>query len=160
MSAVAYRSNGHISRRAAEELGATIERLVQHGCVTPRTLVEEARSPESSIHKYFEWDDAKASEQYRLIQARLYLRSVTVEYVTPDVEAIRIRAFVPVYVDGHGRSWKPLREVVEVPAEMKQVLETARAELLTFRKKYNLLRRMEQGAQLLRSVDDFLAAEE
>ncbi len=161
-AAVAYkpREASRLSKVAAVELGTVVEQLAREGNATPQSLVEAARDPASPAHKWFEWNDTKAAEQYRLIQARLYLRSITVEYSTAELPSMQMRAFVPVYVDGQGRAWKPMQEVLAVQDELDQVIETARAEMHAFRKKYAALRRLEAGSALLRALDDFLAAEE
>ncbi len=39
------------------------------GVLSPQMVVDFARDPSRKLHWYFEWDDAKAGEQYRLIQA-------------------------------------------------------------------------------------------
>jgi hypothetical protein len=38
--------------------------------VTPKEILEKAKDPKSPLHKYFEWDNSKAGEQYRIYQAR------------------------------------------------------------------------------------------
>jgi len=48
------------------------------GQVKPSTLVEEARPKSSPVHDAFEWDNKKASEEYRLLQARQWIRRVTI----------------------------------------------------------------------------------
>lgn len=162
MSAVvAYkpREASRLSKAAAAELGGVVEQLARDGNATPQSLLDAARDPASPAHKWFEWNDSKAAEQYRLMQARFYLRSITVEYSTTELPAMQVRAFVPVYVDGQGRAWKPMHEVLAVQTELDQVIETARAEMLAFRKKYAALRRLEAGSALLRAMDAFLAAE-
>lgn len=161
MSATAYkpREASRLSKAAASELGRVVEALTTTGDASPQALLDAARDPASPAHKWFEWDDAKAGEQYRLIQARYYLRSITVEYTTEQAEPMQVRAFVPVYVDGQGRAWKPTLEVLAVRSELDQVIEQARAEMVAFRKKYAALRRLEAGSELLRAVDEFVAAE-
>jgi len=160
-AAVAYRprEGSRISKPAASELGSLVESLALAGNATPQALLDAARDPASPAHKWFEWDDTKAAEQYRLVQARYYLRSITVEYTTEQFEPMQVRAFVPVYVDGNGRTWKPMHEVIAVQSELEQVIEAAKAEMHAFRKKYAELRRLEAGSVLLRSMDAFIAAE-
>lgn len=49
------------------------------GHLPPDQVVESARHPLSPLHDYFEWDDAKAGDAYRLQQARALIRSVRIE---------------------------------------------------------------------------------
>ena len=66
-----------------------LEQLRLDGAVGPEQLVERARPEDSAIHHLFEWDDAVASERYRLEQARLYIARV--EYVpAPEREAMLV----------------------------------------------------------------------
>ena len=51
---------------------------VEVGEVRPSALVEAARPKSSPAHNAFEWDDSKAGEEYRLIQARTWIRNVQI----------------------------------------------------------------------------------
>lgn len=162
MAGAAYRTvakSGRLSTAAAEELGAAIEELGRSGSCTPQALVDAARDPESKLHKYFEWDDAKAAEQYRVTQARYYMRSINVEYVTEERGVIEMRAFVPTYVDGLGKVWKPTIELAATEDGMEELLQTARAELRAFTKKYATLRAYAAATSMLSAIDQFVAAE-
>jgi hypothetical protein len=48
------------------------------GEVKPSVLVDEARPVESPAHKAFEWNDEKAGQEYRLMQARQWIRRVRI----------------------------------------------------------------------------------
>lgn len=50
----------------------------QHGEVRPSILIEAARPKTSPAHEGFEWDNRKAGNEYRLIQARNWIRRVHV----------------------------------------------------------------------------------
>jgi len=50
----------------------------EFGCVKSSELVEAARPEDSPAHGGFEWDDGAAAEQYRLQQARQWIRIVKV----------------------------------------------------------------------------------
>lgn len=68
----------------------TVERLKQlsklgGGTLTPTAVLDDARSPNSPLHDYFEWNDDVAAEKYRLDQARRLIRSVRVEIEVDDV---------------------------------------------------------------------------
>ena len=59
----------------------------QNGKVETRALVDAARPKTSPAHPAFEWDNRKAGDEYRLIQARNYIRRVT---ITRDEEPERL----------------------------------------------------------------------
>ena len=57
-----------------------LERIYEtNGVLTPEAVVDDARPDDAPLHSHFEWDDALAGEQYRLVQARHLIRAVTVD---------------------------------------------------------------------------------
>lgn len=48
------------------------------GNLSPRLIVEKAKDKNSPLHKYFEWNDSKAGEGYRLWQARMLINRITI----------------------------------------------------------------------------------
>ena len=71
-----------------------LQALERAGKLTPSEVVSAARDPESPLHNSFEWDDAKAAESWRLVQARELIRSVQVQVSITEDRVIS----VPVYV--------------------------------------------------------------
>jgi hypothetical protein len=72
-----------IKKRARSgEVRAALKILEQKrgGYLTPQDVLEEARSTLSPLHGSFDWDDNSAAEKYRLMQARVILLTVRVEY--------------------------------------------------------------------------------
>ena len=64
------------------------------GKVDAEQLVSLAEPKESSIHDAFEWDNKKAGHQYRLVQARYYMRSLhvtTSEEERPEPALIHVK---------------------------------------------------------------------
>lgn len=53
--------------------------------IEPQAVVDKARSPDSPLYSFFEWDDTKAAAQHRLLQARQLIRRVKVEVIIRDV---------------------------------------------------------------------------
>ena len=63
-----------------QQIGECLDRIrIKHGHLKPEVVVSYAKPDESPLHRVFEWDDAAAAEEYRLIQARTLVRSVVVE---------------------------------------------------------------------------------
>lgn len=71
-----------MTRKAKRErIAAELAALATRGRLSPRRVVEWARSHRrSALHGHFQWDDKKASEQYRIWQARELIVSVEVVY--------------------------------------------------------------------------------
>jgi hypothetical protein len=71
-----------------EEVRAALRAVAaaHNGVLNPHDVVDAARPGESVLHGYFEWDDAKAAEQYRLAQASALVRRVKLSIVRTDRE--------------------------------------------------------------------------
>ena len=62
----------------AQVYGCRIEELMdkRNGKLTPKDVVEDGKNKTSPFNSYFEWDNTKAGEKYRLHQARYLLASI------------------------------------------------------------------------------------
>lgn len=141
---------GGVSKEAAQFLGEQFEAIADQEPLKPETVVERARPEMAPLHPYFEWDDEAAAEQYRLVQARYYLRHIA---VIREDDGEPIRAFHVVEVhrakfqstmneDGEDddlpsdEEFKPLREVMAEPYLMSQVVDKALRELKGWQQRY------------------------
>lgn len=59
------------------------------GRLTPEQVVESARDRRSPLHSAFEWSDKAAGEAYRIIQARVLIKSVRLVVETTELSAPR-----------------------------------------------------------------------
>lgn len=73
--ALRRRIAGLKAEAVAKELSRHAKR---HGSITPRRLVDESRPVKAPLHKAFTWDDTKAADEFRLVQARSLIRAVRV----------------------------------------------------------------------------------
>lgn len=55
----------------------------------PQQIVEAARAPTHYLHQFFEWDDAKAAESYRVQQARMLIASLKILVTDADEGDLR-----------------------------------------------------------------------
>lgn len=62
------------------------------GEITPEAIVKEARKTHSELHNYFEWNNTKAADKYRLQQAADLIQRIEVR-VLKDGSQKTIRAF-------------------------------------------------------------------
>lgn len=115
-------------------IGAELERIAREGGgeITPDAVVDAARDDKSVIHRHFEWDDATAAEKYRLDQARMIIRSVTI--VRDDISA-PVQAFVSLNGSG-GRSYRPIDTVLGSRELRMSALAQARRDLEAFKSRY------------------------
>lgn len=73
--------------RITEEVIQTIAALEDRkGRLQPDDVLEEAESPDSPLHSFFEWDDSAAARAFRLSQARVLITRVKIVVTKEDIE--------------------------------------------------------------------------
>ena len=77
--------------------------------ITPTTVVSDAKNTSSPLHNYFEWNDQKASEEYRLQQARTLINHI-VEVVVIEGKPSTQRSFFSVTNGGGKRVYVTLQK--------------------------------------------------
>ena len=130
-----------------------MQRLGSEGRLTPANLVEEARPEESPMHKAFEWDDAKAAENYRKQQATQMIRAIVVresDVVSGGSESVQVKVFNQ---PEKGGVYESLRTILLDEEKSGSLMDKAKAELRTFRIKYSQLERL---ARLMVEIDEVL----
>ena len=65
----------------------------KNGEVRPSELVEAAKPKTSPAHNGFEWDNKKAGQEYRLMQARQWIRRVYIVFDDEPVKLVHIPVF-------------------------------------------------------------------
>ena len=114
--------------------------------VTPQQVLEKAREENTELHKCFEWDDAIASEKYRLIQARDVIRFLVIEEETVPTDRPEVRLM---YKTDNATGYKPIKVIMQDKAEYEKLLERAWAELRAFKAKYAMLTELEEIFSLI-----------
>jgi len=113
----------------AQVIGQTIEDLRDSkGHITPIEIVENAKNKKSPIHNFFEWEESKAAEQYRLQQARNLVNHI-VEIVVIQGEEIEQRSFFSVNVENNGKVYVTLKDAIENEDYREQLLNKAITQL-------------------------------
>ena len=112
-----------------------------HGVLQPEDVVEHAKSEKSALHSAFDWDDTHAAHMWRIDQARGIIQ-VAVEIIATKREDIEVRAFLAPISDrkenGEG-GYRLMTGLLKNKQGRREILETALAELDSFRKKYIFL---------------------
>lgn len=85
-----------LKQSAHDQLSAIYQR---DGALTPRAVVDAARHPDAPLHSWFQWDDGKAAEAYRIEQARRVIRVAVV--TVPSLSNKPMRQFVSVSSHRH-----------------------------------------------------------
>lgn len=121
-----WRGDGETSETAqvvGEHVMALASRLGRpFDAITPDDVVEDARSPESPLHRYFQWDDRLAASSFRRAQARMLLSSIRYRVVEDEPRRI---GFVNVRVEGVGRAYVPMTLAEHNDGLKKQALVSA-----------------------------------
>jgi hypothetical protein len=136
-SAYSWKPNSQIPVDA-EKAGQHIELLQQRrgGQVTPKDILEDARSNKSPLHDAFEWSDDKAAEQFRMQQARHILQSIIIEVkIKHGKPATPMRAFVNVTKRGES-TYVGLQTAMSDKELRAQVIDRAWSELVSWRDRY------------------------
>lgn len=110
---------------------------VQHGILSPHDLVEAARDEGHPLHEMFQWNNRVAGEKYRLMQARMMINSVRVEFLGEKREAF-FNVTIPVR-SVKTRGYVSIEKVVSNEDLHNQVLASAVGELEYWQKKYDKL---------------------
>ena len=108
------------------------------GVLNPHDVVEYARPDNSLLHTHFEWDDEKASEQYRLWQAR-QLISLVVTTVAPETKEYEVRTYISLTSDRKEGGYRLITDVLDNTETRAQMMKDAISELRVFRIKYGKL---------------------
>lgn len=77
-----YRLDANIAGEVLADLESS------EGQLTAQGVVDAARPKDSPLHPAFEWDDQKAAESFRLVQARSMIKSIEVVVQAPDADAV------------------------------------------------------------------------
>lgn len=148
------RPGSQLSDDDAQVIGPRIAALGNGGAVNARTIVEDARGRRSPLHRFFEWDNNKAADEYRLEQARRLARSVVV-VISDGNNETTTRAFHHVFVDGE-RGYTGAAVVFGRSALAEQVIERAAGELRGWMARYRQYKAMEPAIDLVEEAAETL----
>lgn len=118
------------AQKVADEIG--------ENKITPQEILEKARDENTELHKCFEWDDSIAAEKYRFEQARKIVQFLVYERKTesePQVRCFQITSNKNVY--------QPAKQFLVQQDEYKLLLERAKNELISFKRRFSMLTELE-----------------
>jgi len=123
------------------------------GMLTPEKVVLFAENPKTALHESFEWDDSIAGPAYRVVQAKQIIRAQV--RIVGDGKPMEIRAWVSLSTDReHGKGYRQVRAVLEDDEHCETLLEDAKRDYLSFRKKYQILTRVSSDIEKFFSAGD------
>lgn len=128
---------------SAQEAGEELARIeCEHGGLTPELVVDASREESAPLHPVFEWNDRKAAERYRIVQAGSLIRNVTVKIdEVPRMEPVR--AFVNVApVRKRKGVFVSVKTAMDDADSRETVIARALAELEKVKEKYKNLQEL------------------
>lgn len=141
------KSGFRLKASLAQSVGEECERLESEGRLTAQNLLDDSRPEDAPLHDCFEWNDGVAAEKWRLAQASYIIRSIE---VTVEEANEPTRAFVATVSDDK-REYRAIGYVLRSTESRDALLESARRELLSFRRKYATLYEL---AKVFAAIDD------
>lgn len=115
-----------------QEIGEAIEALADK---TPKAIVDNARDPESPLHRHFEWNDAAAAEKWRHQQARLIISCI----ISIDGNNEPERAFHSI-TDKAGTAYHSIQEIRSSGDLQEKLLAAAERDLDAYTTRYRVLK--------------------
>lgn len=131
------------ARVSAQTAGEELARIEEEkGLLTPELVVDASRAESAPLHPVFEWNDKKAAECYRIVQAGSLIRNVTVKIEeVPRMEPVR--AFVNVAPVGKRKGvFVSIKSAMDDEETRETVLARALAEFEKVKEKYKDLQEL------------------
>ena len=131
---------------------AEIEKIYNDngGLVDPAMVVETAKDESNPLHDYFQWDNNKAANQYRLWQARNLIQEIRVVKI-PGQERT-IRAFVSLERDRGNGGYRKVVDVLSNKQLHAEMLREALEQLEIFKRKYQDLAELTPVFEAIKKV--------
>jgi len=125
----------------AQMVGEHIEYLMKtnNNEVSPTLIVQDAKSKKSPLHTYFEWDNDKASKDWRLQQARQLLNNIVEVVVVKGVENEQ-KSFFNVVNSKQERVYVKLDTVLRDSDYRVQLIEQAETQIQAFMQTLRLMK--------------------
>lgn len=142
-----WEPGSHLTARGTDPQMVADEIFGISDAPTADEIVSMASDPDKESHKLFDWDDAIAGPKWRKEQARLVLRKLKVEYIHESDLDVEPKKFTPCRlfygnpVEKEG--FVAITTIMGNKDMYEQLLERAKMEIRSFRKKYAMLKELE-----------------
>lgn len=143
-SGARIKGDAQTSGELFERLSATAEGL------TARTLLEASKPESAPLHNDYEWNDEIAADNWRLQQSNHFINSISVVMVSKETnEEMQVRAF---HITTEEHKYDPIELIVQQKDKYTALLSNAKAELETFKRKYNTLKELKPVFEAITEV--------
>jgi hypothetical protein len=132
MAQVQYRSKqdaGIVREKKTVIVERELDKLYKkEGMITPASILDSARAATSPLHGFFEWDDAKAGEKWRLTQAMEMIMATKFMVILKEekgrlpqvVAAEPVRKFLPQF---GGKGFKMRNEALAAVDNRQEIVD-------------------------------------
>lgn len=115
--------------------------LAKENRLNAESLVDVSRPEDAPLHNEFEWDDAKAAEEWRKQTGRVMIASIT--YVMEESKQKEpVRAFY--HLVREEKEYTPIEVIMKDSEKTEQLFKTALNELIAFQSKYKGIKEFSQ----------------
>lgn len=135
-----------IDKRKKSKMHSEIDAIIKKndGAINRELVIKEAHKKGTALHEDFEkrglFDATKAMKFAQLTYAGMILRQYKVWVSVEDKEPVNVRALVSLTTDRkHEGGYRPIVNVMSDTEKRETLLEDARRDLATFKKKYAVL---------------------
>jgi len=144
---------GFDHKAGAQRMQAILQR---DGGLTVEALIKDARRTSSALRDAFIWDAAEALEHSHITTAQHLLTNFVVVTVADDETRSEEKAIHPVYLteEADDRVYVKTESAFSNVALRAQVLDRAKAELGTFRRKYARFQELAGVFAAIEALDD------
>lgn len=151
------RPNTPFTDEDAEVIGRFLDDVFGSRPYTPDDIVRIARDPGSPIHGYFEWDDTRAAQLYRLQQARKMINCV-VEIIGGERDVPKA---VSVFLQNEGRrAYMDTTEARQNPDIWEDVLQTALTALYGWQQRFKKLSNVPELVPVMQAIENLKQQQE
>lgn len=115
--------------------------LAKENRLNAETLVDVSRPEDAPLHNEFEWDDAKAAEEWRKQTGRVMIASVVCK-IENSVQQEPVRAYF--HLEREEKEYTPIETIIKDSEKTDKLLQTALRELIAFQQKYRGIKEFNQ----------------
>ena len=129
-------------KRDIEKITNELTQISQKDGLTAENVVNNAKNKASPLHRFFEWDNSIAAQEWRLQQARVLINVIKVKIMI-DGSQKSVGAFenIKITIDGGSfREYKPTIEILSNLGYRKQMMLKAIGEIKYWQEKYNIFK--------------------
>lgn len=126
-----------MNKKSLAELLALAKRQTT---LTPQEVIAWAKKhPGSALHAAFEWNDTIAAEQYRIVQARSFLR-LLVE--VPEGSKVPVRILASLRQDRGGEGYRFVQDILSDANQKAALLQQFLDEMIAYEQRYKHLQEL------------------